>query len=164
MAPSRTAWHPLFAALVKERAPPGVEVTPEYQLTIEPQRADLLVIRCKDLPREDERAGVMRALWPRLSADTLVEFKSAARPPRFGDFGRLLGYGGQYWAAHTKRLKTAADLTLAMVVASVTPTLLDEATALGWTISDLGGEFQDAVGEVAPAASEQPRRARDVEA
>ena len=53
MGASRTAWHVVFSALIKERAPPGVDVIPELVLTSEPQKADLLLLRRDHEPRRD---------------------------------------------------------------------------------------------------------------
>jgi hypothetical protein len=69
MGSERTAWHVLFAALIEERAPTDVEVTVEHVLTVEPQKADLLLIRPgKD--RRDDAARVLRRLWRELTAGT----------------------------------------------------------------------------------------------
>ena len=43
MEPAHDLWHLAFANLVQERAPPNVEVQSEVRLTLEPQRADLLL-------------------------------------------------------------------------------------------------------------------------
>src|SRR5687767_8252691 len=60
VAAHRTAWHPPFAALLIERAPPNVDVEAEVVLTLEPQKADLLIIH-RHGARLDE-ARVMRRL------------------------------------------------------------------------------------------------------
>src|SRR3712207_5683684 len=114
MAPARTAWHVGFTNLVVERGPPAIDVWPEVQLSIEPQRADLLLLRRTGEPRRDHEARVLRRLWPLLGTDTLVEFKSPARPPRKGDLLRLLAYGAVYHAAQAllDRLDDPRDLTL----------------------------------------------------
>jgi hypothetical protein len=38
-------WHLAFANLIEQRAPPNFEVQSEVRLSIEPQRADLLLLR-----------------------------------------------------------------------------------------------------------------------
>ena len=134
MSNSRTAWHPIFAALIKERAPPGIDVIPELMLTVQPQKADILLLRREAEARRDEEAKVLRGLWHRLSTDTLVEFKSVTRPLRSGDWITLLGYGAQYHSAQIERLPRAADLTLVLVVPSLTPTIRNEAAAMNWRI------------------------------
>jgi hypothetical protein len=111
MGAARTAWHAIFAALLEERAPPGIDVIPELVRSREPQRADLLLLRRKAEARRDEEAGVLRGLWPHLANHAIVEFKSATRPARPGDWVRLLGYGSQYHAAEFRELAGPADLT-----------------------------------------------------
>ncbi len=151
MGAHRTAWHVIFTALLKERAPPGIDVIPEFVLSSEPQRADLLLLRREDVARQDERAKVLRGLWPRLSNDTLVEFKSATRPPRPGDWLRLLAYGAQYHVSEFARVPSASDLTLVLIVASLTPTLHAEAETMGWRLEDLGGGYWQSLGMVYPS-------------
>src|SRR5262245_40530216 len=80
------------------------------------QKADLLLIRRTTGEHLDERARVLRRLWPLLTSETLVEFKSLARPARRGDWIRLLGYGAQHHAKQVERLAVAAELTLVLVV------------------------------------------------
>lgn len=150
MGSRRTAWHVLFTLLLEERGPPGIVVRAEVVLTSEPQRADLLLLRQADVPRADEQSRVLRGLWPRLSLETLVEFKSVGRPPRLGDWGRLLGYGAQYWSMHAARLDRAQTLTLALVVPSSTPTLTREAEALGLHLRRLDPGYYRVTGSVFP--------------
>ena len=61
---------------------------------------------------------------------------SAFRP---GDLLRLLGYGVLYEAAHLDEVPEREDLTLVLVVASITPTLRKEIARKGWTLTLLGG-------------------------
>ena len=133
-------WHLAFVNLIERRAPPNFEVQSGVRLSIEPQRADMLLLRRIGVERRDDLAGVLRALWPRLGKVTVVEYKSpvdsAFRP---GDLLRLLGYGVLYETAHFDELPERADLTLVLVVASVTPTLRAEIKRKGWTLTPLGG-------------------------
>ena len=73
---------------------------------------------------------------------TVLEYKSpvdsAFRP---GDLLRLVGYGVLYDTAHLDALPRREDLTLVLVVASVTPTLRDELERMGWTLTPLGGGY-----------------------
>ena len=135
-------WHLAFVSLITGRAPPNIEVQSEVRLTIEPQRADLLLLRRVGADRKDDQALVLRALWPLLGRVTIVEFKSpvdsAFRP---GDLVRLVTYGGLYETAHLDELPHQDDLTLVLVVASVTPTLLDDLARKGWALAPLGGGY-----------------------
>ena len=71
-------WHLAFANLVQRRAPPNFEVQSEVRLTIEPQRADLLLLRRFGVERQDHKALVLRRLWPRLGRVSVLEYKSRA--------------------------------------------------------------------------------------
>jgi hypothetical protein len=51
---------------------------------------------------------------------------------------RLVGYGVLYDTAHLSELPSREDLTLVLVVASVTPTLTKEIKRMGWTLTPLG--------------------------
>jgi hypothetical protein len=135
-------WHLAFVNLIQRRAPPNFEVQSEVRLTIEPQRADILLLRRLGAERQDHKARVLRMLWPRLRLVTVLEFKSpvdsAFRP---GDLLRLVGYGVLYHTAHLHELPEREDLTLVLVVASVTPTLLQEIKRMGGTLTFLGGGY-----------------------
>jgi len=135
-------WHLAFVNLIQHRAPPNFEVQSEVRLTIEPQRADILLLRRIGVERQDDKALVLRRLWPRLGRVTVLEYKSpvdsAFRP---GDLLRLVGYGVLYHTAHLDELQEREDFTLVLVVASVTPTLLQEIKHMGWTLTPLGGGY-----------------------
>lgn len=135
-------WHLAFVSLIERRAPPSFEVQSEVRLTIEPQRADMLLLRRVGVEWKDDQALVLRALWPRLGRVAIVEYKSpvdsAFRP---GDLVRLVTYGGLYETAHLDELPEPGDLTLVLVVASVTPTLLKDLARKGWVLTPLGDGY-----------------------
>ena len=135
-------WHLAFVNLIQRRAPPNFEVQSEVRLTIEPQRTDILFLRRIGVERQDDKARVLRRLWPRLGRVSVLEYKSpvdsAFRP---GDLLRLLGYGVLYHTAHLDELPEREDLTLVLVVASVTPTLLQEIERMGSTLAPLDGGY-----------------------
>jgi hypothetical protein len=54
---------------------------------------------------------------------------------------RLVGYGVLYHTAHLDELPEREDLTLVLVVASVTPTLLEEIERMGWKLTPLDGGY-----------------------
>jgi hypothetical protein len=93
--------------------------------------------------RRDGEARVLRGLWLLLGTDTIVEFKSPARPPRKGDLLRLMAYGALYHATQTQldRLEDPRDLTLVLVVASVSSALREEIRRMGWTVTPLGDGY-----------------------
>jgi hypothetical protein len=147
MGSKKTAWHVLFSWLLGERAAPGIEVRSEIPLGAEPQRIDYLLLRRTDddlgtIPRE----CVLRGLWPRLGRETIAEFKSVSRPFAQRDLERLLGYGLQWYVARPQHLATHADLTLALMVASRTRTLLRSVAAIGWRWIELGGGYSSLEG------------------
>jgi hypothetical protein len=142
MEPTRDLWHLAFANLVQHRAPPNFEVQTEVRLTIEPQRADILLLRRLGADPADDRAEVLRTLWPKLGKVTVLEYKSpVASSFRPGDLVGLLGYGDLYATAHFAELPSRADLTLALVLPSITPTLLKEIAWLGAILVPLGGGY-----------------------
>lgn len=142
MSTERTAWHPPFTTLLRERAPAWAKVTGEPQLTQEPLRPDDLIELRVDVRRDPSDVGhVLRGLWPTVRVAALLEFKSVSRPFRRGDLMRLLAYGMVWLYTHqahdaltvpgehgvpTRRRAEPDDLTLALVVPTLTPTLLNE--------------------------------------
>ena len=145
-------WHLAFVNLIQRRAPSNFEVQSEVRLTTEPQRADMLLLRRIGVERQDDQARVLRTLWPRLGLVRTLEYKSpvdsAFRP---GDLMRLVGYGVLYDTAHRDELPGREDSTLVLVVASVTPTLLDEIKRMGWTLTPVGGGYARIDGVMYPA-------------
>lgn len=146
---TRDLWHLAFVNLVRARAPASISVQPEVVLTIEPQRADMLLLRRGAPPWEDGDARVLRCLWPLLSQDTVLEYKSPnVSAFRRGDLLRLHGYGFQYHVDQIDRLSTRRALTLVLVVASVTPTLLEDIARMDWTFTPLGRGYSRIEGPV----------------
>ena len=142
-------WHLAFVTLIQRRAPPNFEVQSEVRLSIEPQRADMLLLRRIGVEQQDEQALVLRMLWPRLGLVTVLEYKSPVDSAfRRGDLLRLVGYGVLYDTAHLDVLPKREDLTLVLVVASVTPTLREEIARMGWTLTPLGGGYGQIDGAV----------------
>ena len=139
MSSVRTAWHVVFAALLKERAPPDVEVRAEVPLGSEPQRADLLLLRRAGGPRGS--GSVLAGLWPLFDLDALVEFKSTTRGFRRGDLVRLLGYGAQWHVAQLERLEARGSLTLVLVLAGLGAALEADLERLGWTLVPLADGY-----------------------
>jgi hypothetical protein len=136
---SRNLWHLGFVNLIRARAPASISVRPEVQLTIEPQRADMLLLRKEGALRDDGDAQVLRGLWPLLGTDTVLEYKSPIESAfRRGDLLRLLGYGVQHHVDQSERLPDRHGVTLVLVVASITPTLREEIARMDWTLVPLG--------------------------
>jgi hypothetical protein len=142
-------WHLAFANLMQHRAPPNFEVQTEVRLTIEPQRADMLLLRRLNEANRDDEAKLLRWLWHRLGRVTIVEFKSPVDSPfRPGDLLRLVGYGFLYDTAHIKELPAPSDLTLVLVIASITGVLQAEIERMGWTLVPLANGYSRIEGVV----------------
>jgi hypothetical protein len=126
---------------VERRGPSDVEVLTEVRLTIEPQRADMLLLRRKNRGR-GRKARVLRGMWRWLGRVTIVEYKSPVDGSfRPGDLQRLFGYGVLYHTVHLDDLPDRADLTLALVLPSITPTVRDDIARMGWKLVPLGDGY-----------------------
>jgi hypothetical protein len=140
-------WHLAFANLIQRGAPPNFEVQSEVRLSLEPQRADMLLLRRTGADPTDEDKKhkariVLPTLWPLLGLVTVLEFKSPVTSAfRQRDLLRLVGYGVLYDTTHIDEVPKREDLTLVLVVASITPTLLDELDRMAWTLTPLGGGY-----------------------
>ncbi|MCU0684223.1 MAG: hypothetical protein MUF34_18610 [Polyangiaceae bacterium] len=132
--------------MMLERRSPDFDVLTDVPLAHEPQRADLVLLRKRQARKRPARGAVLRELWPKLGSDTLVEFKSAARPLRRGDLVRLLGYGAQYHVQHVRRLDRQ-ELGLVLVVPGRSRTLDDELARLGWKLGRSDGGYARLQGE-----------------
>ncbi|WP_437477710.1 hypothetical protein WME75_28825 [Sorangium sp. So ce1014] len=163
MGSTRTAWHVLLAALLRQRRPRNFEVQSEVPLSAEPPRADYLLLR-NDAPGEArEPAGTLRRLWPLLPRETIVEFKSVRRTYRSRNLDRLWGYLSLHYADGAARLGPRADLAGVVLLPSRTRSLNADAAALGLVWRDLaggywhlqGGAFALYVVELATVADEE---------
>ena len=101
-----------------------------------------MLLRRIGVARQDDQGRVLRRLWPLLGRVTVLEYKSpvdsAFRP---GDLLRLVGYGVLYDTGHLDELPQREELTLVLVVASVTPNLLKEIKRMSWALVPLGGGY-----------------------
>ena len=149
MGARRTVYHFFFTAYVRERCPPGFAVVPEVVLTKEPQRADLLVLRRRRAQPDAGRS--LRRLWPLLSRETLLEYKSPGRPPRAGDWVKLLGYAAQWHASRVASIGRARNLSLVLAAPALTRTLVTEAKRMGWRLEALGKGYHRVHGAIYPS-------------
>lgn len=134
----RNAWHLPFASLLRYVAPASFDVFAEVLLSIEPSRADILLLRRGKMTTTKRGGRLLKRLWPLLGRYTILEYKSPVRSSfRKGDLIRLVGYGAQYHSRHLKNLVNSDELTLVLVVASLTPTLLGEIERMRWTLEPL---------------------------
>ena len=136
----RDLWHLAFADLVSRRGPSSFELLLEFLLTLEPQRADMILLRRRG--RRSSKAKLLRSLWPWLAKVTILEYKSpVASSFRPGDLLRLVGYGILYDTAHQPDLASPRDLTLALVLPAIVPALTSEIARMGWTLVPLADGY-----------------------
>ena len=136
-----TAWHPPFYDLMTEGAPPSTEIRTEVVLSQQPRRADLLLLRRRDMPPRDGEARMLRGLWPLLGPVTLAEFKGPTSGFRVNDLPRLYAYGMQYYELHMHALAGPTALTLALLTPAETPSLLAAIDQMGWRLERLGNGY-----------------------
>ncbi len=148
-------------------APPSFEAQSHVRLTIEPERADMILLRRISSEQQADQALLPRPLWPMLGLVTILEYRRRPRHLAFlpGDLLRLVSYGLLYEAAHLDELPQREDLTLVLVIASVTPPVLDEIKRMGGALTPLGGGYARIDGAVhttyVVVTDEQPEAARD---
>lgn len=139
MGITRTVWHVLLNALLKQCAPPRFEVRSEVPLSIEPLRADYLLLRA--VKPEAGEARTLRQLWAFLPKDTILEFKSTGRPYRARNLDRLWAYLHLHYTDEPKRLEQRNDLCGALLVPLRTPSLDADVQSLGLAWHDLGAGY-----------------------
>jgi hypothetical protein len=165
----RTAWHFLFAILLRKRGPRWIEVRDEVPLSDEPLRLDYLLLRrVPEVPAEDP-GQTLRGLWPLLPPTTIAELKTIGRPYRARNLDRLLGYLHLYFSAddggdapvatgeaqptgnaraarRQRAVAQPADLAGLLIVPARTPTLEKEIAARGLVWTDRGGGYAELTG------------------
>ena len=141
----RTVWHLLAAALIDERRPRCVQLETDVNLTVEPQRADLLLIRKGDGSVDD--ATAFFRLWELMGPVALVEYKSRSRPARSGVWSQLLGYAHLYARSRREEIGAARNLSLFLMVHEITPTLRKDAAWLGLELGPSDGAYTPVRGD-----------------
>ena len=130
MSTSRTQWHVLFYAALKEHGPRSVEVLAEVLLSAEPQLADVVLIRRTEAEEPGAEPHTLRRLWLLLVREMLIEYKSPSRPPRPYDVAKLFGYGGQLHALRSREIGPFDNLLLCMVVTAINGALRSDLQGL----------------------------------
>ena len=139
-------WHPAFYQLLIERGSPGWRVHTEHELGKQARRVDLVLERT-GAESHDREARVLRGLWHRLSKATVVEFKSSHEPFLRRHLLRLFDYGVQYHEQNLDTLAGPGELTLVLVVPSLTPSLAWAIEHMdGWRLASLGNGYAQIVG------------------
>ena len=120
----RSAYHPALACVVERHKPTNTEVLTEYQLTSEPLKADILLIRKRKEAKND--ATILRGLWGLLPRRTIMEFKSIRTGLRRGDLSRLFGYAHIYDYSKLRKVPHKDELATVLLVPSQTRVLQEE--------------------------------------
>jgi len=130
---ARTAWHPMFVALLERRLQPGYRLVPELQLSREPLRADVVVIRLEGTPAgEPER---LRSILTHLSPHTLIQFKGPTTDLEADDVLVELVYAPLYMLHYRV---TREDLGLILVADHLTPRYVRKFKEMGGRLERIG--------------------------
>ena len=117
-----------------------MQVHPEYQLTAQPQRADILLVRRTDCVTKDT-AQILKRLWSLVPDFAVLEFKSIVSGLVLTDWSVLYGYTHQFIARNRQTPLQAKEIATVMVVPSVTPTAFAEIERLGLLLCPLEGGY-----------------------
>lgn len=126
----------------------SVQLDSNFELTREPQRADLLLIRKGGGPIDD--AGAFFRLWRLMGPVAIVEYKSRSRPARSGVMSQLLGYGHQYACLRREEIGDVRNLSLFLMVHDLTPALHEDLRWLGLKLGPSEGSYAPLVGTLFP--------------
>jgi hypothetical protein len=146
MGAKRTAWHFYFCLLLRRYAPKIFEIRDEVRLSEEPPRMDYLILRRSGELSVADPGETLVELWPRLSSVTIAELKTVPGPYEKGNLDRLWMYCHGYFAGNHKALVDRDALGGLLIVPSRTPTLDEDARAMGLTWQDLGHGYWRALG------------------
>jgi hypothetical protein len=117
----QTAWHPMFAQVTQLYLPEGYKMITEYELSLEPQRIDIVVWEDAILPPDAGKADIIRempALTTRLTKRNILEFKSPADSLGRTDYAIIHGYAYQYYNKEDGWIDE--DLSLFIIAPQVT--------------------------------------------
>ncbi len=143
----KTYWHYPYAALLRERMPPGWVLDVEHPLSLAPRTADLLLLRSQGSEHRDHEARVMRGLWQHLTDVVLLEFKSPSAGLRPRDLSKLLSYGWEYLSQPDCRAYQETDLSLVLVVPRDSRTLSGECQRWNLEREPLGNGYVRLLGK-----------------
>jgi predicted transposase YdaD len=109
---TRTSWHPAFLEAIKlelDQYGDVLEYVPEYQLTKEPLRIDVVIVKKrKDVRIEKNIAAIFRK-------DNLIEYKSPTDYISIEDFYTVYAYACLYVTMKSKTTAGINDLTITFV-------------------------------------------------
>ena len=130
----RTAWHPLLVLLIEQVLPRDRwQTLPEYQLSREPLRIDVVLLRrTAGDPAGDESAR-LRSLLSGLRPHTLVHFKGPTDALERDDALMLYAYALQYLVV--AGVEVAAEVALRVLAPSITPRFRRALASLGCVLT-----------------------------
>lgn len=131
MGVKRTAWHFLFAILLRRYGPRCFEIRDEVPLSEEPMRMDYLLIQRTSEPSDTDKAETLRKLWPLLPRVTIAELKTVGRPYERGNLDRLWSYAHAYHATEHKSVGGRRNLAALLIAPNRTPSLDADAKEMG---------------------------------
>jgi hypothetical protein len=109
---ARTSWHPAFVEAFKlelDQYGDMLEYTPEYQLTKEPLRIDMVIVKKrKNVPIRKNIAAIFRG-------HNLIEYKSPSDYLSPEDFYKVYAYACLYVTVQPQTAETINDLTITFV-------------------------------------------------
>jgi hypothetical protein len=109
---ARSSWHPAFLEAIKQELGQYgdlLEYTPEYQLTKEPLRIDVVIVKKrKNVPINKNIAAIFRG-------HNLVEYKSPSDYLSLEDFYKVYAYACLYVTVEPQTAETMGDLTITFV-------------------------------------------------
>lgn len=148
-AGTRTAWHPLLVLLIEQLLPrERWQTVPEFQLSREPRRVDVVLLRREGGAEDDDEAPRLRSLLSHLRPHTLVHFKGPTSSLEREDALMLYAYALQYLVlAEVERPETVA---LRVLAPSITPRFRRALSALGCELSPSSAGVSE--GELGPFA------------
>jgi hypothetical protein len=109
---TRTSWHPAFLEAIKlelDQYGDALEYVPEYQLTKEPLRIDVVIVKKrKNVPITKNIAAIFRG-------DNIIEYKSPSDYISLEDFYKVYAYACLYLTTGSKTAEGISDLTITFV-------------------------------------------------
>ena len=109
---THTSWHPAFLEAIKlelDQYGDMLEYTPEYQLTKEPLRIDVVIIKKrKNLPIKKNIAALFRG-------HNIIEYKSPSDYISLEDFYKVYAYACLYVTTRPRKAESISDLTITFV-------------------------------------------------
>jgi ribosomal protein S17E len=109
---TRASWHPAFLEAIKlelDQYGDALEYVPEYQLTKEPLRIDVVIVKKrKDLRIEKNIAALFRG-------DNIIEYKSPSDYISVEDFYKVYAYACLYVTMKPRAAANITDLTVTFV-------------------------------------------------